>query len=75
MIMKIKKIEYVKEVEVIEGKTSMTLMEGHTYFISEKLDLNTVNNLIKTGDQVDYIITYCWFIDGDYGYLFYKKEN
>lgn len=69
------KIEYVKEVEVIEGKTSMTLMEGHTYFISEKLDLNTVNNLIKTGDQVTVLLPIAGLLMGIMGIYFIKKKT
>ena len=69
------KIEYVKEVEVIEGKTSMTLMEGHKYFISEKLDLNTVNNLIKTGDQVTVLLPIAGLLMGIMGIYFIKKKT
>ena len=69
------KIEYVKEVEVIEGKTKMTLMEGHTYFISEKLDLNTVNNLIKTGDQVTVLLPIAGLLMGIMGIYFIKKKT
>ena len=69
------KIEYVKEVEVIEGKTKMTLMEGHTYFISEKLDLNTVNNLIKTGDQVTILLPIAGLLMGIMGIYFIKKKT
>jgi len=69
------KIEYVKEVEVIEGKTSMTLMEGHTYFISEKLDLNTVNTLIKTGDQVTVLLPIVGLLMGIMGIYFIKKKT
>ena len=69
------KIEYVKEVEVIEGKTTMTLMEGHTYFISEKLDLNTVNTLIKTGDQVTVLLPIVGLLMGIMGIYFIKKKT
>lgn len=60
---------------MIEGKTKMTLMEGHTYFISEKLDLNTVNNLIKTGDQVTVLLPIAGLLMGIMGIYFIKKKT
>lgn len=59
---------------MIEGKTKMTLMEGHTYFISEKLDLNTVNNLIKTGDQVTILLPIAGLLMGIMGIYFIKRK-
>ena len=53
----------------------MTLMEGHTYFISEKLDLNTVNNLIKTGDQVTVLLPIAGLLMGIMGIYFIKKKT
>ena len=69
------KIEYVKEIEVIEEKVLMTLMEGHTYFISEKLDLNAANNLIKTGDQINVLLPIVGLLIGIMGIYFEKRKT
>lgn len=47
-------VEYIQDVIVKDSKTAMILTHASTYFISEKLDLDTVNAKINTPkDKID----------------------